>query len=328
MANTKKKNDIKKEISKKGSTTTRKASSTKKKTVTKKKLVAEDALKKEIDVTGEIALIEKTVNRKKNVESTGKIPVKKINSIKNEDQPEEKKELTKEEIAEQRKERNRKKYQNQQKKYQESSKSKTKKTVVIEDEITEKEKKIVEIKEEKIEKEETSEEDLVKKEIPISEEKEKKEERKEKRKTNRKADHFTQTLSNIKTKSVDKINTVKEKTTDRNIPIGKTKEEQKKRSKRFIKEAFIYAIVLTIIDIACIYIFDYFNFLKLFDVKYLNVIVTILIALIFNFFIAYMVDYFVTVVWIKSKRKEKAGEQNGDSGVNKEEHREDIKDKE
>ena len=329
MARTKSKNDIKKVMVKKGSTTRKKsstASSTRKKPTTKKKLVAEDALKKEIEATGEIELVEKTVNRKKTVsEATDKIPVKKLSSEKST-----KKELSKDEIVEQRKERNRKKYQNQQKKYQEVSKTRVKKKVVVEDEVDEKAKKITLITQEETHKVDiTVAEDLIKKEdIPVSEEKKEKEERKETRKTNRKSDSFTKTLSNIKTKSVDKIHVVKEKTTDRNIPLGKSKEENKTRYKRFIKEAIVYAIILSIIDIGCIYFFDYFNFLRLFDVKYLNIIVTVVILLIFNFFITFMIDYFVTKVWLRSKRKEKDGEQNGDSGVNEEEYRKDIKDKE
>ena len=389
MARANSKTDIKKLTAKKsGTSSSRKTSSTTRKRNTTK---TSSKVKKEILVSEDAELVEKTINRKENIseatgkipvkkvkevrdtikketaskkkesttESTGKIPIKKVKEARDEIKSElkddsvsettgkipvkkinDKKSLSKEEIIAQRKERNRKKYQSQQRKYQES-KGKTKKIPVIpaiereivnvpseevkEESVTPVEPATVESQEEKkIVEEDTVtivESDLIKKEIHEElPDKEKIEERKEKRKTNRKSDQFTKTLSNIKTKSVDTINTVKEKTTDRNIPVGKSKEEKKKRTRRFIKEAIVYSIILTIINVLCIVIFDYFNFLRLFDVKYLNVIVTIVISLIFNFFIAFMVDYFVTEVWLKGKRKEKDGEQNGDNGVNEEEY--------
>ena len=382
MARANSKTDIKKLTAKKsGTSSSRKTSSTTRKRNTTK---TSSKVKKEILVSEDAELVEKTINRKESIseatgkipvkkvkeardtikketaskkketttESTGKIPIKKVKEARDEIKSElkddsvsettgkipvkkinDKKLLSKEEIIAQRKERNRKKYQSQQRKYQES-KGKTKKIPVIPviereivnvptEEVKEENVNIVEPEETKTEEETVTivESDLIKKEI-LEElpDKEKIEERKEKRKTNRKSDQFTKTLSNIKTKSVDTINTVKEKTTDRNIPVGKSKEEKKKRSRRFIKEAIVYSIILTIINVLCIVIFDYFNFLRLFDVKYLNVIVTIVISLIFNFFIAFMVDYFVTEVWLKGKRKEKDGEQNGDNGVNEEEY--------
>ena len=116
-------------------------------------------------------------------------------------------------------------------------------------------------------------------------------------------------------------------TTDDTIPVGKTFDEKSKRSRRLITEAIVYAILLTIINVLCIVVFNYFNFLRLFDVKALNVIVTILISLIFNFFVAFMVDYFVTNVWVTKKRKKKDGEQNGNSGAIKGEYQENIKNK-
>ena len=380
MARANSKTDIKKlTVKKSGTASSRKTNGTTRKRNTTK---TSSKIKKEIVVTEDADLVEKTIKRKESIseatgkipikkvkeardtikrettikkkdtatESTGKIPIKKVKEVSDEIKSElkddsvnettgkipvkkinDKKSLSKEEIIAQRKERNRKKYQSQQRKYQES-KGKTKRIPVIEREIvnvpTEEVKEetinIVEPEETKIVQEDIvaiDESDLIKKDIPEElPDNEKIEERKEKRKTNRKSDQFTKTLSNIKTKSVDTINVVKEKTTDRNIPIGKSKEEKKKRSKRFIKEAVIYSIILTIINVLCIVIFDYFNFLRLFDVKYLNVIVTIVISLIFNFFIAFMVDYFVTEVWLKGKRKEKDGEQNGDSRVNEEEY--------
>lgn len=228
--------------------------------------------------------------------------------------------LTPEEIIAKRKERNRKKYEKGQKKYREKEE---KKKIFVPDVVEEKE----EVKEE-IKVVEDIEDTLVKKIVPVVDYKQiKEQERKEKRKTNRKTSGFTQTLTNLKELSVSKINDVREITSDNTIPLGKTIPEQNKRSKRLIKEAIVYAVILTIINVICILVFDYFNFLRLFDVKWLNVVITILISLIFNFFVAFMIDYFVTNVWVKKRRK-KDGGQDGDSWVNRKERRKDIKDKE
>lgn len=243
--------------------------------------------------------------------------------------------LTKEEIAAQRKERNRKKYEKGQQKYRNNGNTrnnnniKEKKKVIVDDEINEVAVK-VEVNEEyqkaiitddTIENEEIVLKKTTEIEADKSGEKIKKIERKEKRKTNRKTSGFTQTLTNIRELSVNTINDVREKTNDNTIPLGKTFIEKSKRSKRLIIEAMVYAVMLTIIDVLCILIFDYFNFLRLFDIKALNVIITILIALVFNFFVAFMVDYFVTNVWLTNKRKKKDGEQNGDNRTFREKYK-------
>ena len=289
----------------------------------KKKLIVEDEVKKKNIKEEDVKLVKKSSTKnvidneitakipikKINKEITTKIPVKKISTQK----PSIEKELTKEEIIAQRKARNKKKYQNQQKKYQES-KLKTKNRINTEDKTIDKEQTTTEITSIDLVKEITTEEE-------INLEPKKKDfveidSLKEKRKENRKQSQFAKTLVDFKTKSVDTINIVKEKTTDQNIPLGKTKEEKTTRRKRYIKEAIVYSLMLTIINVFCILFIDYFNFLRLFDVKYLNIIVTVLISLIINFFVAFMVDYFVTDVWLKGKRKKKVGEQNGDSRVN------------
>lgn len=309
MAKTKKKNNIKITSINKNNIVVKKGAKTttvsKKPRQPKKKIVNIDEIKK--DDIKEVELVKKPVNKNKKSDA--------------------KKDLTQAEIVAQRKERNRKKYQNQQKKYQDSKKNKEKKKIIIDDQVDNK----LEVKQEEKPKEIDifKEEDLVKKvKEEISIEKEKDKERKEKRKTNRKAIHITQTITSIKEISVTKINSVREKVNDKNIPVGKTKEETVKRSKRLIKESIVYSIILTIINVLCILIFDYFNFLRLFDVKALNIIVTILLSLIFNFFVAFMIDYFVTEIWLKKKRKREVGGQDGNSRSIEEEHREDIQNQE
>lgn len=305
MAKGNKKNDVKLTSTKKKSTSTKKSSAdnlkTKKSSNTKKKLIVPDQVKKE--EIKETELVKKATKKK-----TSKETLVSSNTVD-----------TKKELDIKKKERNRKKYENQQKKYQESQKPKTKKKIIVPDQVVDNQ------------KEDIKEEPLLKK-VKVKElktsKKEKEKERKEKRKFNRKSIHLTQTFVNIKDKSVNKINYVKEKTNDKHIPIGKSKEEKKRRFKRLVKEAIVYAIILTFINIICVLIFDYFNFLRLFDVKVLNVIVTIVVSLIFNFFIAFMIDYFTTEIWLKKKRKKEDGVLDGNSGVNKGEYQENIKDKE
>ncbi len=281
---------------------------------TKKK---DEVLEKTNDENKKV-LPKKTVTKKKttnNKNKNNKKPVKKVTQqVKPVETVVEQGPLTQDEIIARRKERNRKKYEKGQQKYREKEE---KKKIIV-----------PEVPEETKEEVPVVEEELVKKIVDVEEESKKKElERKEKRKTNRKTSGFTQTITNIKEKSVTKINDVREKANDKTISLGRSYDEQNKRSKRLIKESIVYAILLTIINILVITFTDYFNFLRLFDVRWLNVVVTIIISLIFNFFVAFMVDYFVTEIWAKKRRK-KVGEQNGDSGVNQEEHREDIKDQE
>ena len=294
MAKTKNKSDIKLNSKK------RKTSSVKKNNVNINKTYKNSKVKKQ-SIKSEVKEVE-LVKKPKSI-----IPEDSINVSKNDD-------LTK------RKERNRKKYENQQKKYQEVNKIKPKKRIVIDDEVVGKN-KIESPKEETIVKKIT-------KEKVETQEKEKEQERKEKRKFNRKSIHLTQTITNIKDKGVNKINLVKEKTDDKYIPIGKGREDKKRRFKRYVKEAIIYAVLLSLINVICAFAFDYFNFLRLFDVKALNIAITVIISLIFNFFITFMIDYFITEIWLKKRRKREDGVQDGDNRINEGEHQENIENKE
>ena len=309
MAKTKNKNDIKK-------------AGVKRSTVgIKNNAVVPTIVKKPRTVKKKLEVVDEV--KKKEIKETGIVerPTKKSQI---------KKELSQEEIIAQRKERNRKKYQNQQKKYQDAKKTKEKKVIEVEDKVVEQLPKINIVQEElKKEVEEIpsikKEEDLIKKitEVP-SLEKDKEKERKEKRKTNHKAIQFTHTLTTIKEKSVTRIYHVKQKVDDNNIPVGKSIEDKNKRSKRIIKEAIFYAIVLTIINVICITLINDFNFLRLFDVKWLNVIVTIIISLIFNFFVAFMIDYFITEIWLNKKRKKRVGDPDGNNRTIEGEYKENI----
>ena len=292
----------------------------KEKSIKKENVVKEENVVEKESLTKEEKIAEKESITKEESLAKEEQTTKEENVVKKEN-------LTKEEISAQIKERNRRKYENQQKKYREN---KEKKKLVVEDiveKVDEKEVKKDE-KEALVDKEETLVKKAIGKDDDKSLKKEKEKERKEKRKTNRKTSGFTQTLNNIKEMSVNKINDVREKVDDDTIPLGKTFNDKSKRSKRLLKEAIVYAILLTIINIICIVAFDDFNFLRLFDVKVLNIILTILISLLFNFFVAFMIDYFVTNVWLVKRRKKKDGEPDGNSRTNEKKHRKDIKNKE
>ena len=308
MANTKKKSNVKNSNNKKNSNS---INLNKKVPTAKKKLEVPDEVKKKLK---EVELV-KNPTKKKTVQKTNITVEKKV--------------LTPEEIAKERKERNRKKYEKGQRKYQDTKKIKPIKKTEIHEEIKEEKKKIEIPDEVKSKKKKTvKEEELVKKvDVKVEstlKEKTKEQERKERRKFNQ---EFTQTLKTLKEFSTTQIDIFKEKTSDKNIPIGKTEEDNKKRFSRVIKESIIYAVLLTIFDVICILVIDYFDFLRLFDVKALNIIITIIIALIFNFFIAFMIDHFATKIWLNKKHKKKDDDINGDNRVNQREYKENIRNK-
>ena len=141
--------------------------------------------------------------------------------------------------------------------------------------------------------------------------------------------NLTSTFTLIKDKSKDVIDNVKQKTTDENIPFGNLKEDKKKRIKRYFKEAFIYSLIITVINVIIIKVFDYTNWLKIFDLKWLNIAVTVILSLIVNYIFAVFVDSLLTEIWIVIKNKHnKKGDMNGSNRIIKGKDKENIKDKE
>ena len=127
---------------------------------------------------------------------------------------------------------------------------------------------------------------------------------------------INKSINDLKIASVETYNTVKEKSSDSLIPLGKSSFDKKKRIIRYLKEAIFYAIIMTLLYLLCYVIFDYFSLLRLFDIKIFNVVVTMLISLIMNFIAAFIIDYIVTEIWAKFRRKKQEGEHNGNSGIN------------
>lgn len=134
------------------------------------------------------------------------------------------------------------------------------------------------------------------------------------------------TISDLKKKE-----TIPEKQDENLETIDNSKKTKEKLFKRCVFEALIYSVVITIINVIAYFIFDYVTVLRLFDVQYMNIIVTILLSLIINFMVAILVDYLFTELWIKfkdKKDKKQEGEQNGDSWIKRRKNKRHIQNKE
>ena len=109
------------------------------------------------------------------------------------------------------------------------------------------------------------------------------------------------------------------------IPLVSDKVNTKIRIKKYLKEAIIFAIIITIINLFAILFFDYVNVLKIFDVNGLNIVVTVFLSLIINYLISFFIDCLVTEIWVKIKNsKNKVGDLNGSTRIKQKKHRENI----
>ncbi len=112
---------------------------------------------------------------------------------------------------------------------------------------------------------------------------------------------------------------------ENDIPLASDKINTKIRIKRYLKEAIIFAIIITIINLIAILLFDYVNVLKIFDVSVLNIVVTVFLSLIISYLISFFIDCLVTEIWVKIKNnKNKEGDINGNTRIEQEKHRENI----
>ena len=112
---------------------------------------------------------------------------------------------------------------------------------------------------------------------------------------------------------INNINNIKEKNDDSKLPLGSEKKDNKVRVKRYLKESIIYAVIITIINVLAILIFDYVNYLKLFDSVILNYVITIILSLVVSYAFAFFLDCLITEIWAKIKNKHKEGDINGNS---------------
>ena len=101
---------------------------------------------------------------------------------------------------------------------------------------------------------------------------------------------------------------------ENDIPLGRDKENNRIRIKKYLKEAILYAVLITFINMILILFFGNINLLNLFDIMIVNIGVTILLSFIISYIFAFFIDCLVTEIWIIIKNK-KEGAANGDKGI-------------
>ena len=80
-------------------------------------------------------------------------------------------------------------------------------------------------------------------------------------------------------------------------------EKKGKRFKRYVMEASIYAIIITILNIVSTFIFKNIDTINLFDIKVLNIVLTMFVILIISFLVTLFFDFLITEIWIKLKKR-------------------------
>ena len=128
---------------------------------------------------------------------------------------------------------------------------------------------------------------------------------------------------------------------------------RKERIKGYLKESLIFTLVILLINVIIYFFTDEIAFLRLFDVEYLNIIVTIILFVILLFIGTFLINFLLSELFrfikkkniisnllnkFKKKKVEKVNKNNkvnnkrrsgGDSyrnqGINKGKHRENIK---
>ena len=167
------------------------------------------------------------------------------------------------------------------------------------------------------------------KEIEISDESKKEEEisKEESKEETKKQDKQEKLGKTEKIKKISKkiITNVKEKTKDDNFFIDDAEDYKKKRLKKYLRESIFFAVMITLINLVAMKIFSYANYLKLFDIKWVNIALTVVLSLIFSYAVSIFIDCIVSELWIKyQKKKQKKGAQDGDKGTKEGKHPEDF----
>ena len=245
-------------------------------------------------------------NTKKSVKITETNALKKTDDINQiESYKTKRKSLTQKEI-------NKRKYENSQKAYRTKRKKQTESK-----------------KDDAILQEVPTKDSIKKKNVPkevLTKESIKKNSPKDKKLKQTKKSSIKKDIEEIKNVSSDAYKNVKEKTSDKSIPLGKSKEDKKKRKKRYLKEALVFALIITFINLLSYVLFEYVNLLRIFDIKIFNVLATMIASFIISFIFSFIIDYIVSEIWVIFKRK-RTGDANGDKGIKLKEYQKDISDK-
>lgn len=245
----------------------------------------------------------KNKSTKKSVKTTENFELKKTDNLNQiENYKNKRKALTQKEI-------NKRKYENSQKAYRTNRKKKTenKKGNAILEELPTKD---------NIKKK------IVPKEV-LTKESVKENTTKNKKRKQEKENSIKKDIEEIKAVSSDTYKAVKEKTSDKSIPLGKNKEDKKKRKKRYLKEALVFALIITFINLLSYVLFEYVNLLRIFDIKIFNVLATMIASFIISFIFSFIIDYIVSEIWVIFKRK-RTGDANGDKGIKSKEYKKNI----
>lgn len=93
--------------------------------------------------------------------------------------------------------------------------------------------------------------------------------------------------------------------TGRILPLTLTKWDRKRRKNIYLKEAILFSITLTLIDVYCFYNLSFMNILNVFDNSVWNLIATITLTLVILLFLSYLIDYLITESIVRKYQKNK-----------------------
>lgn len=89
------------------------------------------------------------------------------------------------------------------------------------------------------------------------------------------------------------------------IPNSSTKSDRKRRKTIYLKEALLFSIIMTLIDIVLFYKVSSINILTIFDNNIWNLVVTIFLTLLILLISSYLFDYLITEFIFKKNMKQK-----------------------
>lgn len=93
--------------------------------------------------------------------------------------------------------------------------------------------------------------------------------------------------------------------TGRILPLTLTKWDKKRRRNIYLKEAILFSMILTLIDVYCFYNLSFMNILNIFDNSVWNLIATIAITLMILLLLSYLIDYLITESMVRKYQKNK-----------------------
>ena len=133
--------------------------------------------------------------------------------------------------------------------------------------------------------------------------KEKKKRSKEVIKENKKEKSKKKTFEEIYPEKVkEKVLTLKS-LTGKPLPITLNKADKKRRKTIYLKEALLFTIILTLIDILGFYKTRYIDYLRIFDNNIWNLVATICLTLLVLFIASFLLDLIITETILKINRK-------------------------